>query len=184
MDFLLMEHHHRMKIIILVIVLISFGFKGFSQKTDSTKNLTPNSICLCCGPSDPNKQPLWLINGEKATANDLIALNPIYIQDIKVFRKNEYKGEYQTLATYGVIHITLKKGVKPISMKAILAKNKIDVENRKLPIYFNDKNEIKINSLIGKSVKDFVVKVENNTITDEKGLPFSGKYLSLNQNRQ
>ncbi|WP_316770913.1 TonB-dependent receptor plug domain-containing protein [Pedobacter frigiditerrae] len=172
-----------MKRFILFFALITLSFKGFAQVTVTTTTSNKDSIiCLCCGPKDPSKQPLWVVNGKVITQLNLSALNPNYIEDIKVSKGNDASSKYGSSAKNGVIIIILKKNIKTHSVNKILSKNKIDLASRKLPIYSNNALIQGDSIFLPSNKKIKAVIVEANSNADNR-LPFNGKYLAISETK-
>jgi hypothetical protein len=184
MDYLLFSHHHYMKRFLLIIAIISFAFNGFSQQADTTKTAKNTIICLCCGPTDPTKQPFWVINGkDKVQQSELGAIDPNYIKDLTILNGSDAQKKYGEAAKNGVVEIELIKEVKSNSVKKILAKNKIDATTNKLPIYLNHKFIVTgdlVFTIENKKVK--VIEVQNNNSNEDRA-PYNGKYLSISQSK-
>ncbi|RZK52094.1 MAG: hypothetical protein EOO91_19940 [Pedobacter sp.] len=159
-----------MKGFILLIALIVLGFKGFTLVTISTTTAKKDEvICLCCGPTDPAKQPLWIVNGKVISSISLSALNPNYIETMNVAKDRELLTKYGTSAKNGVIEITLKKNIKLHSMAKILSKNRIDLGSRKLPIYSNNALIVGDSIFLPSDKKIKAVIVEANRNADNRG---------------
>jgi len=170
-----------MKRFILIIVLIALGFKGFTQTSGSTKTVKKDSIiCLCCGPTDSARQPLWVVNGKVITQLNLSALNPNYIDKINIQKDKETLGKYGTAAKNGVVEITLKKNIKSLSVNRILSKNKIDLASRKLPIYSNNALIVGDSIFLPSNKRIKAVIVEANLSADKR-MPVDGKYLVISE---
>jgi hypothetical protein len=182
MDSLLFSHHHYVKRFLLIIAIISFAFNGFSQQADTTKTAKNTIICLCCGPTDPTKQPLWVINGkDKVQQSELGAIDPNYIKDLTILNGNDAQEKYGETAKNGVVEIELIKEVKINSVKKILAKHKIDALTNKLPIYLNDKFNVNGDTIFTISNKKIKVIVVQANINADNRIPSNDKYLSISQ---
>ncbi|TCC94131.1 hypothetical protein EZ428_04960 [Pedobacter frigiditerrae] len=169
-----------MKRFILLIALISLGFKGFAQNTDSTKTVKKEPvICLCCGPIDPAKQPTYVINGIVVIPDFFQFLNPNEIESIDVV-KNAAAADLNISNKNGTIIIKMKKNIKWISLTSILAKNRVKPTNRNLPIYYKDK-VLKADSLLASNLKQFQVTLQNNNSEKLDNATIVGKYLLISE---
>jgi hypothetical protein len=168
-----------MKRLILFFALITLSFKGFAQVAIATTTVKKDEvICLCCGPIDPAKQPLWVVNGKVTGQLNLPALNLNYVETMNILKDGEALTKYGAAAKNGVIEIALKKNIKSYSVNKILSKNKIDLASKKLPVYSNNALIVGDSIYLPPHKRIKAVIVEANLNADDR-LPFNGKYLAI-----
>ncbi|MES2417315.1 MAG: hypothetical protein V4541_03955 [Bacteroidota bacterium] len=79
--------------------------------------------------------------------------------------------------------ISLKKEARLTSLKRILSKKNIDVADRGLPIYFNDKIKAETDLLLAGSFKELTIKVIDAAPAISNRLPTTDKYLLISQTK-
>lgn len=169
-----------MKRLTLIIILIALGFKGVAQTKDSTKKRQKDTIIgLCCRQTDPAKQPSYIINGNVVDHGFLHFLNPNEIETIEVV-KNAASNDHHITNNNGAIIIKMKSHIKWIPLSKILAKNRINLKYRKLPIYYKNK-ELKSDSLLATNPRKFNVALQNNNLKRLDTTTVVGKYLVITE---
>lgn len=169
-----------MKRLTLIIILIALGFKGIAQDPDSTKKgQKDTTIGLCCRQTDPSKQPSYIINGNVVDHGFLHFLNPNEIETIEVV-KNAASNDHHITNNNGAIIIKMKSHIKWIPLSKILAKNRIKLKDRNLPIYYKNK-ELKSDSLLATNPRKFNVALQNNNLKRLDTTTVVGKYLVITE---
>lgn len=169
-----------MKRLILLIMLIALGFDGIAQNNDSTEAVNKDyRIGLCCRPIDRAKQPSWIINGNVVDHGFIHFLNPNEIETIEVV-KNAASNDHHITNNNGAIIIKMKSHIKWIPLSKILAKNRIKLKDRNLPIYYKNK-EIGSDSLLAANPRKFNVALQNNNLKRIDTTKVGGKYLVITE---
>lgn len=169
-----------MKRLTLIVILIALGCKGIAQNIDATKKSEKDTIIgLCCRQTDPARQPLWIINGNVVDHGFIHFLNPNEIETIEVV-KNAASNDHHITSNNGAIIIKMKSHIKWIPLSKILAKNRIKLKDRNLPIYYKNK-ELGSDSLLAANPRKFNVALQNNNLKRIDTTKVGGKYLVITE---
>jgi hypothetical protein len=179
MDSVFFWHHLYMKKIVLLFIFLVYINHSFAQTAEIAKNAPIAIKCICCGPIDPAKAPLYVVNEKVVPYGSFSIVDPMQIESLAVLRESE-AGVYRERAKYGVIIIKMKKQVQWMSLSDFLSKKNIKFSDRNLPIYFNGAF-LKYDFILVNNAKKLVCRVLNSLPISPASTAFQGKYLSITE---